>query len=130
RHPAEACCRSLSASNVRRNLKVQQRSCLPLAFSFAKSCGKENEDRFQRTARGVYALSDGASVSFDSASWARILVRRYTQKPEFTQEWLAAAIAEFCGLYDRDKLPLVQPAPFGTGSFPSPPGRPVLARGK
>jgi hypothetical protein len=58
-------------------------------------------------------------VSFDSASWARILVRRYTRDPEFTREWLAAAIAEFRTLYDRDSLPWMQQASYDKGSFAS-----------
>ncbi len=94
------------------------KSCLPLAFSVPKGEG-HNEDSFRRSAKGVYALSDGASVSFDSASWAGILVRRYTQNPEFSREWLSAAIAEFRELYDRDSLPWMQQASFDQGSFAS-----------
>ena len=67
----------------------------------------------------MYALSDGASVSFDSASWARILVRRYGRDPQFNRAWLAAAIAEFRELYDRDDMPWMQQASFDRGSFAS-----------
>ena len=98
---------------------MRAKSRLPLAFSIAKSDDGRNEDSFRRSAKGVYALSDGASVSFDSASWARILVRRYTRNPRFTREWLAAAIAEFRKLYDRDSLPWMQQASFDKGSFAS-----------
>lgn len=98
---------------------MRPKSRLPLAFSIPKSDDKHNEDRFHRSAKGVYALSDGASVSFDSASWAAILVRRYAKKPEFTREWLAAAIAEFAKLYDRDSLPWMKQASFDKGSFAS-----------
>jgi hypothetical protein len=98
---------------------VRPKSRLPLAFSIPKAEDVRNEDSFQRSAKGVYVLSDGASVSFDSASWARILVRRYTQNPEFTREWLAAAIAQFRKLYDRDSLPWMQQASFDRGSFAS-----------
>jgi hypothetical protein len=103
----------VSASDLR------PKSRLPLAFSFPKSKDGRNEDGFYRSATGVYALSDGASVSFDSASWARILVRHYTRNPEFTREWLSAAIAEFRKLYDRDTLPWMQQASFDKGSFAS-----------
>jgi len=92
---------------------------LPLAFSVPKGADWKNEDSFHRSTRGVYALSDGASVSFDSASWSRILVRRYTRKPEFTTKWLNAAIGEFRKLYDRDTLSWVQQASFDKGSFAS-----------
>jgi hypothetical protein len=98
---------------------VRPKSRLPLAFSIPKGDDKHNEDRFHRSTKGVYALSDGASVSFDSASWAAILVRRYAKNPEFTREWLAAAIAEFGKLYDRDSLPWMKQASFDKGSFAS-----------
>jgi hypothetical protein len=90
-----------------------------LAFSIPKCEDNRNEDGFYRSAKGVYALSDGASVSFDSASWARILVRHYARNPEFTREWLSAAIAEYRKLYDRDTLPWMQQASFDKGSFAS-----------
>jgi hypothetical protein len=98
---------------------VRSKSRLPLAFSVPKREDQHNEDSFHRSTKGVHALSDGASVSFDSASWARILVRRYTRDPEFTREWLAAAISEFLELYDRDSLPWMQQASFDKGSFAS-----------
>jgi hypothetical protein len=101
------------------SVETPSKSRLPLAFSVSKEEDRRNEDSFCRSAKGVYALSDGASVSFDSASWARILVRRYTRNPEFTPEWLAAAMAEFRKLYDRDKLPWMQQASFDKGSFAS-----------
>jgi hypothetical protein len=98
---------------------MRPKSRLPFAFSIPKSEDQRNEDSFHRSEKGVYALSDGASVSFDSASWARILVRRYARNPEFTREWLSAAIAEFRKLYDRDSLPWMQQASFDRGSFAS-----------
>jgi hypothetical protein len=102
------------------NSCLEQKSRLPLAFSVPKVLeDQRNEDSFHRSRKGVYALSDGASVSFDSASWARILVKRYARNPEFTHDWLAAAIAEFRKLYDRDSLPWMQQASFDRGSFAS-----------
>src|SRR5215831_4963322 len=123
RHPAQAGRRPVRPQDLSsKDLPAKSRlpkSRLPLAFSVPKREDQHNEDSFHRTAKGVYALSDGASVSFDSASWARILVRRYTRNPEFTREWLSAAIAEFCKLYDRDSLTWVQQASFDRGSFAS-----------
>jgi len=109
---------------------ARSKSRLPLAFSIPKCEDCRNEDQFYRSGKGVYALSDGASVSFDSASWARILVRRYTRKPEFTREWLSAAIAEFRKLYDRDSLPWMQQASFDKGSFASLLGVRVVDQGR
>ncbi len=113
RHPAEAGRRPLSRH-------AEPNARLPFAFSVPKVLGEgRNEDSFSRSRKGIYALSDGASVSFDSASWARILVRRYTRNPQFDRAWVAAAIAEFRGLYDRDSMPWMQQASFDKGSFAS-----------
>jgi hypothetical protein len=109
---------------------VRTKARLPLAFSVAKREDCRNEDQFYRSGKGIYALSDGASVSFDSASWARILVRRYARKPEFTREWLSAATAEFRKLYDRDSLPWMQQASFDKGSFASLLGVRVVDQGR
>src|SRR5262245_59579615 len=110
---------------------LEQKSRLPLAFSVPKVFeDPRNEDSFHRSRKGVYALSDGASVSFDSASWARILVRRYARDPEFTGVWLAAAIAEFRKLYDRDSLPWMQQASFDRGSFASLLGVRIIDEGR
>src|SRR6266576_5388788 len=124
RHPTQAGRRSVSGS------AVQAKSRLPLAFSVPKGEDQRNEDSFHRSAKGVYALSDGASVSFDSASWARILVRRYARNPEFTREWLSAAIAEFRKLYDRENLPWMQQASYDRGSFASLLGVRVVDEGR
>jgi hypothetical protein len=98
---------------------VRKRLPLPLTFSVPKVEGQRNEDSYQRSRKGIYALSDGASVSFDSASWSRILVRRFAQDPEFSPEWLSAAVTEYGGLYDRESLPWMQQAAFDRGSFAS-----------
>ena len=90
------------------------------AFSVAKAQGMPNEDkhRYSNT-RGIYAVSDGASISYDSASWSRILVKWFKKKPSFHLEWLAEAIAEFNGLHDRSALPWMKQAAFDRGSFAS-----------
>ena len=51
---------------------MKGKSSLPPAFTVPKVEGQRNEDRYQRSSKGVFALSDGASISFDSAAWARI----------------------------------------------------------
>jgi hypothetical protein len=109
---------------------VGHRPPLPLALTVPKVTGQRNEDNFQRSRKGVYAISDGASVSFDSASWSRILVRRFAQNPNFSRAWLSAAIAEFNALYDRDALPWMQQAAFDRGSFASLLGVRVLNEGE
>src|SRR6266700_580090 len=90
-----------------------------LRMTVPKVNGQRNEDSFVHSRKDVFAISDGASVSFDSAAWSRILVRRFAQNPNFSKEWLGAAISEFRELYDRDTLPWMKQAAFDKGSFAS-----------
>ncbi len=61
-----------------------------------------NEDAFKWSPeRSVLALSDGASESFDSRSWARILVRPFVLKSVLSRARLDLAIAAFTEETDR-----------------------------
>jgi hypothetical protein len=91
----------------------------PRAFSVPKAGGQRNEDAWQWSHKGVWALSDGASVSFDSASWARILVRQYARSPRIDAAWIATALSKFAALHERESLPWMQQAAFDRGSFAS-----------
>ncbi len=91
----------------------------PRTFSVAKRDGEKNEDSWQSSHKGVGVVSDGASISFDSAGWSRLLVRRYAQHPCFDKAWLAEAIADYAKLHDRDGLPWMQQAALDRGSFAS-----------
>jgi len=91
----------------------------PCGFTIAKRPGELNEDCWQNSHKGAGAVSDGASVSFDSAAWSRILARRYAQCPAFDQAWVAEAIAAYGKLHDRDSLAWMQQAAFDRGSFAS-----------
>lgn len=88
-------------------------------FTVAKRAGEANEDAWQHSHKGAGAVSDDASVSFDSAAWSRLLVRRYAQHPEFDAAWLEGAITAYAELRDRDQLPWMQQAAFDRGSFAS-----------
>jgi hypothetical protein len=103
---------------------------VPRRFTIPKVEGQRNEDSYRTSSRGVYALSDGASISFDSASWARILVRRFARDPTFTSTWVMAAIAQFSRLHDRDNLPWMKQASFDRGTFASLLGVQVFDQGK
>lgn len=92
---------------------------LARGFTTPKRDGETNEDCWQHSHKGAGAVSDGASVSFDSASWSRIIARRYAQHPAFDQPWLAGAIAAYDKLHDRDSLPWMQQAAYDRGSFAS-----------
>lgn len=100
----------------RRELRPFARRC---AFSVPKRDGDKNEDAWQHSHKGAAAVSDGASISFDSASWSRILARRYAQRPNLDGAWVAAAIAAYTKLHDRDSLPWMKQAAFDRGSFAS-----------
>jgi hypothetical protein len=77
-----------------------------------------NEDCFAWSERKqLFAISDGASVSFDSAAWSKILVRRFARNPTITREWVSTAAREFAGIHDRDSLSWNMQAAFDRGSF-------------
>src|SRR5579872_5977396 len=92
---------------------------LARGFTVAKRDGEANEDAWQHSHRGAGAVSDGASVSFDSASWSHLLARRYAQHPDFDAAWLEQAMAAYAKVHDRDGLPWMQQAAFDRGSFAS-----------
>jgi hypothetical protein len=91
----------------------------PLFFTIPKSAGQPNEDNWAWSHKGLSALSDGASISFDSASWSRILVRHFCRNPNFSSDWLNLAVHEFSRLYDRETLPWMKQAAYDKGSFAS-----------
>jgi hypothetical protein len=87
-------------------------------FSVGKNGADENEDRFAfDLEQGVIAVSDGASVSFAPAIWADVLVRRIVANPAVSEEWIARAIAEHDGHFDRATMPWMIEAAFDSGSF-------------
>jgi hypothetical protein len=100
------------------------------AFSFPKRPGERNEDSYRCSNNGVFAISDGASISFDSASWSKILVRHYTKEPTFSLKWLSCAIEHFSKMYDRESLPWMQQAAFDRGSFASLLGVRIFDKGR
>ena len=66
-----------------------------------------------------FGLSDGASISYDSASWSQILTRAYTKNPQVNRLWLEQVRNEFSRLHNRDTLPWTKQAAFDRGSFAS-----------
>lgn len=100
-------------------MRVDPPGPMPTVLTVPKIDGQPNEDAYCRSFRGVHALSDGASISFDSMTWSRMLVRRYVRDPQFSQDWLTDATAEFSCLYERDSLPWMKQAAFDQGSFAS-----------
>lgn len=68
-------------------------------------------------AKGVYAVSDGASESFASRQWARILVSGYVRRPVIDEAWLARAISTYHADFDRATMSWSAQAAFDRGSF-------------
>jgi len=67
--------------------------------------------------RGIFAISDGASESFDSKMWARLLVTRFVQQPAVNPEWVSAIRQSYEADWDFDAMTWSQQAAFDRGSF-------------
>jgi hypothetical protein len=67
--------------------------------------------------KGIYAVSDGASESFASKRWARVLVSRYVRRPVIDALWLTNAIAAYNKAFDRATMTWSAQAAFDRGSF-------------
>jgi hypothetical protein len=90
------------------------------AGSVAKRDGEQNEDRFSfDEATLCFALSDGASVSYDPATWAELLCNKFMENPFFDAEWISDAVADYNLTVDREALPWMKQAAFDRGSFAS-----------
>jgi hypothetical protein len=90
------------------------------AFTVPKAPDIPNEDTFRFSRRkNTYALSDGASISYDSVTWSRIVATHYIQHPAVTRDWLENCIAEFNRQHDRENMPWHKQAAFDRGSFAS-----------
>ena len=90
------------------------------AFTVPKAPDIPNEDTFRLSPRkNTYALSDGASISYDSASWSRIVATHYVQHAAITRDWLDDCIADFNRQHDRENMPWHKQGAFDRGSFAS-----------
>ncbi len=82
--------------------------------------GSQNEDKWKaHRGWGRYALSDGASVSFDSATWAQMLVCHYVRDPSIRRDSLKKVAQEFAKRFDWDNLPWHAQAAMERGNFAS-----------
>ncbi|VWB09534.1 hypothetical protein BLA6860_00265 [Burkholderia lata] len=79
---------------------------------------KRNEDAVCiDEGRGVFAVSDGASQSFDSRAWARLLVSRFVEQPAVNPEWVDVARQDYDRSWDYDSLSWSEQMAFDRGSF-------------
>ena len=90
------------------------------AGSVCKREGERNEDQYLvDRAQLRFALSDGASVSYDPATWAELLCKKYVDDPDISTSWIEDAVRSYNGAVDRDALPWMKQAAFDQGSFAS-----------
>jgi hypothetical protein len=95
-----------------------------MRLSFAASVPKYqqdsrlNEDAIgDRASHGVYAVSDGASESFDSRRWSRLLVQLFLSNAHVDEKWLRRAITLYARQFDREAMSWSAQAAFDRGSF-------------
>ncbi|MBB4843170.1 hypothetical protein HNP55_001689 [Paucibacter oligotrophus] len=91
---------------------------------FAGTCPKEpqepasNEDRSAFSEDGArFALCDGASESYNSRLWAKVLAEKFAANPAFGPEWLAEALRDYIVGHDFEAMTWSQHAGFDRGSF-------------
>lgn len=63
------------------------------------------------------ALSDGASESYDSRTWATLLVKAYAADSAFSIEWLGKVLADYSSMVNYESLSWSKQAAFDRGSF-------------
>ncbi|MDR2100811.1 MAG: hypothetical protein LBP40_08325 [Campylobacteraceae bacterium] len=65
----------------------------------------------------VIAVCDGASESYDSKNWAKLLSSKYVKEPNLSEQWILNAIEEYLNKYDFSSLSWSKQAAFNRGSF-------------
>lgn len=96
------------------------RFVIELAATVAKDTARPelNEDAWAMSPGGDrLAVSDGASESYDSKTWAKLLVGRYVWDNKFSAEWLDEAVSEYVASIDFESLSWARQAAFERGSF-------------
>ena len=63
------------------------------------------------------AISDGASESFDSKTWAQLIVQNFVADTAINQSWLNSLVEQFAGNFDLASLSWSKAAAFERGSF-------------
>ena len=66
---------------------------------------------------GRIALSDGASESFDSKTWARIVTSQFVNNPAIKASWLDECIRRYADQFDVQSLSWSKQASFNRGSY-------------
>jgi hypothetical protein len=89
-----------------------------LVASVAKDLQRQelNEDAFA-LGKTCVALSDGASESYDSQSWAQLLTQAYTLDQRVSAQWVAERVRAYLNSTDFATLSWSRQAAFERGSF-------------
>lgn len=66
---------------------------------------------------GRLAISDGASESFDSKTWAQLLVGKFASSPGLNSGWLSEVVRQYNARHDLSTLSWSKHAAFERGSF-------------
>jgi hypothetical protein len=89
-------------------------------FTLQKRPDTPNEDRWAISNDGLAAaVSDGASVSYDPAPWADLLVQDFVAGADLTEAWLEGATARYRAGYDPESMDWMRAGAFERGSFAS-----------
>jgi len=96
----------------------------PVRVDFAASVAKDaaagdlNEDCFEYSPDGVVvALSDGASESFDSRTWAAMLCKLACSGEGIAPRTVTEAVRQYSARYDPEQLSWSKAAAYEKGSF-------------
>src|SRR4051812_4694428 len=91
---------------------------------FAGSCAKEpdrpeaNEDAYTFSPdRQRLVVSDGASESYDSRVWARLLTAKFAVDTSFGQDWLRSAVSAYLAEHKFESMSWSQQLAFERGCF-------------
>ena len=91
---------------------------------FAGTCPKDihepssNEYQFCFSDDGLrLALCDGASESYNSLLWAKIICRKFADDPNFGHEWLSDALGKYIVAHDFPAMSWSQQSAYERGSF-------------
>lgn len=89
-----------------------------LVASVAKDLQRQelNEDAYA-VGQTCVALADGASESYDSQTWARLLTQAYTLDQRVSVQWVAARVRTYLDSTDFASLSWSRQAAFERGSF-------------
>ena len=97
---------------------------MKLRLDFAASISKDleqadlNEDNWAGSPDlKCFALSDGASESYDSKRWSEMLVQKYAINPAFLPDWVHQAVADYNSAVDFSELSWSQQMAFERGSY-------------